>query len=167
MKLTVRHLHLIQLLADLDDRRPKVEKSKAAGFTPKYVFTLERTPDFFAALDLEVNRELKRHRARVLRNVLRDSDKGDAASHRIFLQNKHIGDIQGTTINAQIANEIHNTEQNLFVSIGQMPDKELERVVAGDDRVLASLGVGTKAGNGVRTGKRGSNGNSGNGNGRN
>ena len=165
MKLNEKHRHLIQMLADLEDTRTKEKKSKAAGFAPKRVFMCLRDAEFLAAFDSEVNRELRKHRAQVHRNLLRDSNRGDTQASRTFLQSRLVGDIQGATINAQIANEIHNTEQNLFVSIGQMPDRELERVVAGDDRVLASLGVGTKAGNGVRTGKRAGNGNSGNGNG--
>jgi hypothetical protein len=45
-----RQTALIELLADVTDKRTKEDKCEAVGFTPKYVYVLLRNPDFREAV---------------------------------------------------------------------------------------------------------------------
>jgi hypothetical protein len=93
MKLTPKHLLLIQYLADPLDRRTKIDKSKAAGFAELYVFQLLRNKVFLAALHEKTTEMVAAHRPRIYSNLLRDSDNSDTQASIAFL--KGCGDIQG------------------------------------------------------------------------
>jgi hypothetical protein len=93
MKLTAKHMYLIQLLADPSDTRTQAEKAKDAGFTVTYVPRLYHEKDFLEALHAKTTEMVAAKRPQVYGNLLRDSGKGDTAAGVAYL--KGAGDIQG------------------------------------------------------------------------
>ena len=103
MELNERHHKLIAMLVDMDDHRSKDEKCVEAGFTPKYVYILQKDSDFMEALNLAFIKARTMGKIQVYRNLLRDSNKGDTQAGKTYLTGE--GDIVGGTHVQTVVNQ--------------------------------------------------------------
>ncbi len=99
MSFSVREVRLIELLADLSDKRSKQEKAREAGFHPKSVFRLLKREDFRQAIVERVRANLDVDLTKVYRMLvdLAVNEKSVKAAELLLKASGHIQ--QGGQVN--------------------------------------------------------------------
>ncbi len=128
MKLTPKHLHAIDLVADPLDARTLEEKAKDAGFTYKTLYRLMNEPEAQRILRERTDYFLGQYRPSAYRCLVQNFKGGDRASARDYLQ--AIGDI-GTGGQTNIVKVEQNSEKDSSL------DERTARVLEQRARILA------------------------------
>lgn len=133
MRLTAKHEHLIQMLADPEDMRTQSAKGKAAGFSTGRTSQLHQVKEFLAALHAKTTELVAAKRAGIYRNLYRDSGKGDTPAGVAYL--KGAGDIQGG-VNVQTNITQNNSKEQLDDSFDEAQAERETRILRA--RAIAS-----------------------------
>lgn len=89
-----REAAVIELLADLGDKRSKEEKAKAAGYHPKTVYRLLKRPEVRERIQTRVRENLGVDLARVFAVLVDQATSGNTKAAELLL--KAAGYIQGS-----------------------------------------------------------------------
>lgn len=131
--LTPRHLQLIDLLADLDDARPRTEKASSLGFAGNYVYELLKKPEFLQRLHARTSEFLGAGRSEVLRSVKNRAVAGSTRDAELYL--KASGDIgSGTNV---VTNITQTNEASGRGFADRLKDEFEDRILAAKrDRII-------------------------------
>lgn len=91
MKLTSKHLHMIELLADPLHTGTNEQKANEAGFSAKTLYNTLKDPEALRILRERTDYHIGLQRSGAYRCLIQNFRKGDRASARDYLQ--AIGDI--------------------------------------------------------------------------
>ena len=110
-----REVALIELLADLSDRRTKEQKAQACGYSAKHVYRLQRRADFREAVHRRMMESLNINLTAVFQALCDKAVDGDVKSAELLL--KASGYI-GTGGQTNITSVTTNTEKE-----GTLPER--------------------------------------------
>ena len=130
MKLTPKHLHAIDLVADPLDTRTLEEKAADAGFTYKTLYRVLKEPEALRILRERTDYHINYQRPAAYRCLIQNFRGGDRASARDYLQ--AIGDIGtgGHTTNVSVKQDNTRRDEETFEeAIRRMSVTRWERAV--------------------------------------
>ena len=127
MKITPKHLNLIEMLADPLDTRTHAEKAKEAGFSARTLYNVMKDPDAVRILRERTDLHIGFQRPAAYRCLIQNFREGDRASARDYLQS--IGDIGtgGHTSNINVTQT--NTDESLDDAIKRTQLERRESII--------------------------------------
>ncbi len=100
-KFNDKQLLLIDRIADINDRRTKEQKAISVGYSPKYIFTLQKKVAFKLAVDRLRKEYVALSLPEVYGELFRQVKRGDLKAIELYL--RAAGEIQPSTqVNANI-----------------------------------------------------------------
>lgn len=123
-----REVALIELLADLSDRRTKEQKAQACGYSEKHVYRLQRRADFREAVHRRMMESLNINLTAVFQALCDRAVDGDVEAAELLL--KASGFIQSGGNQTNITSVTTNTEKE-----GTLPDR-IRKAIAWRAKVL-------------------------------